>query len=247
MAKETKSTKEKETKTKATKAKTAKKVVEPKVEKEVIEETNPVETIVYNDDKSKYDAYECDYGCECEECNKCNCGCNSNRNFICLIFIIILLFVNTILLSLNLNGESSSKKENKTTTTTASSDTSYDVSKFKEVNTDEFIEKFNEDKYNLFYIGRPTCGYCVKFVPILNAVQDSYKFETIYFDISKYSSDDANKIIGLDEEFFTGENTAYGYTPMMLITKDGKIVDSQIGYSDQATFEKLVSKYFDKK
>lgn len=239
MAKETKSTKEKETKTKTTK-----KTAEPKVQKkEIIEE--PVETVVYNDDNS------CECDCGCEECgNKCNCGCNSNRNFICLVFIAIVLVINTILLSVNLNGTSTNKEGSSnsgTKETKAQSDTEYDTSKFKEVNADEFVEKFKEDKYNLFYLGRPTCGYCVKFVPILNEVQKNYKFETIYFDISKYSNDDANKIIGLDEDFFTGENTAYGYTPMMLITKDGKIVDSQIGYSDQSTFEQLVSKYFDKK
>ncbi len=237
MAKETKSTKE-------TKTKTTKKVTEPKVEKKAtIEEDKPIETIVYNDDNES-----CDCGCECDNCEcgkKCNCGCNSNKSFICLIIIIVLLLINTILLSINLNGTSTTKKDKSTETTT--SNTNYDISKFKEVNADEFVEKFKEDKYNLFYIGRPTCGYCVKFVPVLNNVQKLYKFETIYFDISKYTNDDANKIIALDEEFFTGENTAYGYTPMMLITKNGEIVDSQIGYSEQETFEKLVSKYFDKK
>lgn len=241
MAKETKSTKEKETK------KTTKTTTKPKTEKkEIVKEEKPVETIVYNDEKSKYDSYECDYDCDCECGNKCNCGCNSNRNFACLVVIIIILLVNTVLLSINLNGTTKTTKEEKTTET-KQENTDYDVSKFKEVDVDGFVEKFKEDEYHLFYLGRPTCGYCVKFVPILNAVQDAYKFETVYFDISKYSSEEANKIIGLDETFFTGENTAYGYTPMMLITRNGEIVDNQIGYTDQATFEKLVSKYFDKK
>lgn len=169
-----------------------------------------------------------------------------NKILVCLYIIIALLALNLIISAIK--GNSSNNENNNTKTTTASSDNStYDVSSFKAINTDEFIEAYNGSKTQLIYLGRATCGYCVKFLPVLKQIQENYDLQPLYLDITTVSQDDANRIIALDEDFFKGENTAYGYTPMMLIVKDGKIVDSQVGYSEYSTFEAIISKYFQKK
>lgn len=170
-----------------------------------------------------------------------------NKILVCLYIIIALLGLNIIITAIRGNSNTTSTVNNtkSTTTTTASAD--YDVSSFKAINTDEFIEAYNGDETKLIYLGRPDCGYCIKFVPILTEVQKSYNFQTLYLDINNVSSEDVNRIIELNEDFFTGDNTSYGYTPMTLIVKNGEIVDYQIGYSPASTLEDLVSKYFDKK
>lgn len=171
-----------------------------------------------------------------------------NKMLICLYIIIALLALNIIITAINISSSgTSSSKPNTTTPTSAQSTTSYDVSKFKAINTEQFIDAYKGSETKLIYLGRPDCGYCVKFVPILTEVQEKYNFETLYLDINTVGKDDVNKIIELNNEFFTGENTAYGYTPMTLIVKDNKILDSQIGASNASTLEALVSKYFDKK
>lgn len=171
-----------------------------------------------------------------------------NKMLVCLYIIIALLALNIIISAIKGSNNSSSNETNKkTTTTTTASTANYDVSSFKAINTDEFIEAFNGSETKLIYLGRPDCGFCIKFVPVLTEVQNGYNFQTLYLDINTVAKDDVNRIIALDNDFFTGENTAYGYTPMTLIVKDGKIIDSQVGHSSVSTLEALVSKYFDKK
>ncbi len=172
-----------------------------------------------------------------------------NKMLICLYIIIALLALNIIISAINgTSGSRNSTNENtKSTTPTTQVTADYDVSKFKAINANQFIDAYNGDETKLIYLGRPDCGFCVKFVPVLTEVQNKYKFETLYLDINTVNQDDVNRIIALNNDFFSGSDTAYGYTPMTLIVKDGKILDSQIGYSSASTLEALVSKYFDKK
>ncbi len=172
-----------------------------------------------------------------------------NKMLICLYIIIALLALNIIISAINgTSGSRNSTNENtKSTTTTTQATADYDVSKFKAIDANQFIDAYNGDETKLIYLGRPDCGFCVKFVPVLTEVQNKYKFETLYLDINTVNQDDVNRIIALNNDFFSGSDTAYGYTPMTLIVKDGKILDSQIGYSSASTLEALVSKYFDKK
>lgn len=174
-----------------------------------------------------------------------------NKMLICLYIIIALLALNIIISAINGNSgnrnSSSTDKNNNSTTPVTQATADYDVSKFKAINANEFIDAYNGDETKLIYLGRPDCGFCVKFVPILTEVQNKYKFETLYLDINTVGQDDVNRIIALNSDFFSGKDTAYGYTPMTLIVKNGEILDSQIGHSSASTLEALVSKYFDKK
>lgn len=170
-----------------------------------------------------------------------------NKMLVCLYIIIALLALNIIITAINVSSNGTSNNNSKTTTTTTKTVADYDVSKFKAINADQFIEAYNGSETQIIYLGRPDCGYCVRFVPVLTQVQEKYKFETLYLDINTVGSTDVNRIIELNNEFFTGENTAYGYTPMTLIVKNGEILDYQVGASDASTLEALVSKHFDKK
>ncbi len=169
-----------------------------------------------------------------------------NKMLVCLYIIIALLALNIIITAIK-GSSNETRNNNPKTTTPTQSVANYDVSKFKAINTDQFIDAYKGSETQLIYLGRPDCGYCVRFVPVLTEVQEKYKFETLYLDINTVEKNDVNRIIELNNEFFTGENTAYGYTPMTLIVRDGKILDSQVGASNANTLEALVSKYFDKK
>ena len=171
-----------------------------------------------------------------------------NKILICLYIIIALLVLNIIIFTVKSNGNGSSNNNlNTSNTTDESIPEEYDVSSFKEINVDEFIDAYNGDTIQLIYIGSPECGFCHKFVPVLTTVQEKYNFQTLYLNISNIDQDEANQIIELNTDFFTNENTALGLTPSTLLVKNGEIVDYQIGASDESTLETLVSQYFDKK
>ncbi len=127
----------------------------------------------------------------------------------------------------------------------------YDVSKFNEISASD-IAKVSKDKTILLYIGRETCGYCVQYVPVLQEVQDKYgKYTTYYLDIAKiYDYSRGVKLDEKAEEIMLNLKTSdsqkdvmqnFGSTPMTLVIKNGKIVDSIIGYVDAGTLDALVT------
>ena len=126
----------------------------------------------------------------------------------------------------------------------------YDVSAFKEIKAQD-IKKESKGKNILIYVGRSSCGYCVQYVPVLTQVQEkSKKYQTYYIDIAKildFSSatggildQEANNIMQqLDKEFMESN---WGATPLTLVVKDSKLVDSIVGYVDADTLEALIKK-----
>ena len=118
--------------------------------------------------------------------------------------------------------------------------TEYDVSKFKKINYDEFMDTYKGDKQTLIYIGRATCIHCVNFIPVLKDAQDKYDYETYYLDISEITEQQYNNIKKLNK--FLDEN--FGGTPMVIIVKNGKIIDngSWIGEGSKNDFYKFLDK-----
>lgn len=126
----------------------------------------------------------------------------------------------------------------------------YDVSAFKEIKAQD-IKKESKGKNILIYVGRSSCGYCIQYVPVLTQVQEkSKKYQTYYIDIAKildFSSatggildQEANNIMQqLDKEFMESN---WGATPLTLVVKDSKLVDSIVGYVDADTLEALIKK-----
>lgn len=170
---------------------------------------------------------------------------NEMKKILVALYIIIgILVVNTLLLIIVNNDKfttfSTSGNGNNNggnTTTTNNEEVEYDVSSFKAINGQEFIDAYKGSELKVIYIGRETCGYCVQFVPVLKQAQKELGFTPLYLDISTITSSDAEAIMGLDSYF--EEN--FGYTPMTVLVKDNKIVAEQIGalgYDDLVSFLK---------
>lgn len=160
-----------------------------------------------------------------------------NKILKCLYVLIVIMIINTILLIAGISGNGSSSNDD-TQTTTEEENIEYDVSMFNAIDADGLVSAFNSSDMQVIYLGRSTCGYCVQFLPTLQQAQSDFGYTTLYLDITTVSEDDLTKIVALDEEFF---NEYYGSTPLVLLVKDGKIVDSQVGYSDYDTFASFLT------
>ena len=145
------------------------------------------------------------------------------------IVLVTIIFILVILLSV--------KNEN-----------TYDVSMMREVGTKEILEMFEDKKTYVLYFGRETCGICVELVPELAYAQKNLNYITQYVDITKIdrNSDDwkriADKLSIESTQPLTasgkGETvdgtygyflTEYGFTPTVVVLKDGKQVGGFIG------------------
>ncbi len=146
-----------------------------------------------------------------------------NRILYALIVIGILLALN---LCVNLiNG--TKKNENTATTQKEEEDIDYDVSEFETLTTTELVEKIKAGGTQVVYIGRSTCGYCVKFLPIMKQAQADLGYKTIYVNLEEMTSSDAETLYEYNS--YIEEN--FGYTPMVLVFRDGSFVKGSLNHS----------------
>lgn len=148
-----------------------------------------------------------------------------------IYIILVLVIINTIALFVSLKD-----KESEEQVTITQEETEYDVSMFKTIDTNAFIDAYNGSELQVVYFGRSTCGYCVKMLPVLQQAQKEYGYKTLYVDITTVDSASQEKIKALDT--FFDEN--YGRTPMIVLVKEGKIVDKQMGYTEYSSFAQLL-------
>lgn len=157
-----------------------------------------------------------------------------------LIIIAIILLVNVIVTGMNNNNNlsSGSGTSGESSETTDTSDTTeYDVSAFTEVTVDEMFTKVNTTGYQVIYIGRSGCGYCRMFIPALKEAQTKFKYTTLYIDLDKVTSDGATKMKAISDEL----NEKFGYTPMVIVYKDGKYQNMRVGYSEYSSLESFLT------
>lgn len=155
-----------------------------------------------------------------------------NKIFYSMIAIVValLLVFTAIMVKGTNNNNTTSNNETEET-----ENTEYDVSMFESLDTTSAIDKIKQGDTQVVYIGRATCGYCVKFLPVLQQAQEDYNYKTIYLDLEKMTSDDQESLTALDnEDSYISEN--FGYTPMVLVFKDGKLLDGWVGYSEYDSF-----------
>lgn len=151
--------------------------------------------------------------------------------FYVLIAIAVLVAAN-LFVNIIKNGSTTKADDTEEETDTTSE---YDVSMFTEKTTTEAVESIKKGDTEVVYIGRSTCGYCVKFLPILQQAQKEYGYTTTYIDLTKMTSDDQTSLLTLDnDEKYISEN--FGYTPMILIFRDGKLVKGWVGYAEYSSF-----------
>lgn len=155
------------------------------------------------------------------------------------LYIIIALLIMLIFTVIIVNGDKKTVEEETTT--------EYDVSEFKSVDFDGFMSATKANGYNVVYIGRSTCGYCAKFLPIMKEAQNKYGYTTIYYDITQVidfvnnkiiDEDQYNQILSLDD--YVKEE--FGSTPMVLVFKDGKYIDGWVGYDSYENFASFIEK-----
>lgn len=156
-----------------------------------------------------------------------------------LIAIVILLIINLLVVIL-VNGDTKDTEKTEKTETPTETETEtgeYDVSMFETIDLDGLKDTFNSDEIEVVYFGRPTCSYCVQFLPVLQKAQSEFGYTTKYVDISTISEDDAEEIKDMDD--FLNEN--YGTTPLVILVKDGKLIEGHIGYAEYDTFVEFLN------
>lgn len=165
----------------------------------------------------------------------------------CIIAITIMTSMNTIILLSNNSLYNSNDNEGN-----QEINEDYDVSAFTLVSANELVNK-TKDKTSVIYIGRASCSWCAKFVPILTEATEQYDLNTLYIDISKIIdfsvgsiTDQASYDIMMELETASGledyMEKEFGATPMVLIIKDGKILDAVTGYQELTQFSEFLEK-----
>lgn len=166
------------------------------------------------------------------------------------IFVIIITILAALNLAFVVNSSSYSNSDSSTNTESLGD---YDVSDFEEISASD-IEKLSKKETIVVYIGRSTCGYCIQYLPILKEVQTAYGYTTKYIDIAKILDFESTTGGILDQEAYEtlinmstsddqkGIMDQFGSTPMTLVIKKNKIINSVVGLVDSATLGSLLQK-----
>ena len=177
-----------------------------------------------------------------------------NKIFTVLVVIAIILGVNLLFTMISLtNGESSNDNSGNSSTSGTQTSSDYDVSDFDTLTLAQVLKLFDSKDTSVLYLGRSSCSACVSFLPTLKSVQKDLGFKTKYLDITTVdtsSSDYSTFISKLTKEIEVNANGTkstgkisefYGYTPMVIIIKDGKAVNASVGALSESNFKKFLS------
>lgn len=171
-----------------------------------------------------------------------------------LTFIVIIGFIVIGLLIVGLYFKDGSSRTTNGGSSSSGSDTTvkYDVSKMKEITGEQAAKLFDEKGTHFLYIGRSTCSVCVNLVPELNTVMNDMTITLNYLPLNQtFRTDFKDLFDKLDIETTVNNNKGtfgelleeYGYTPVVIVIKDGKMADGFIGYRDADKIEELFKKY----
>ena len=157
-----------------------------------------------------------------------------------LVIIACILVINVIVLAIGSNKTSNtSSTTNNTSGTTTDNNSSeetatteYDVSSFTEITVDDMFTKVNTSGYRIVYVGRSGCGYCRMFLGALKKAQSEFNYETLYIDLDKVTTDGSSKMKAISNDL----NEKFGYTPMVIVYKDGVYQDVWVGYAEYSSF-----------
>ncbi|MBE6148849.1 MAG: hypothetical protein E7167_05135 [Firmicutes bacterium] len=127
----------------------------------------------------------------------------------------------------------------------------YDISMMNEVNVNDVLDMFDSKKTYVLYVGRKSCDVCVDMLPALNAAQKKNNYITQYLDIEKVDRSSSQWYDLVDKltmkstqtttEDGSGEEITesygyflhnYGFTPTIIVIKDGKQTAGSIGGSE---------------
>lgn len=110
----------------------------------------------------------------------------------------------------------------------------------EEITYDELIQNLNSNVMFIVYIGRPDCGDCQEFYPILEEYIDTHENTGIYYVNIKEYRDRAKADDATQEEIDFYENIYkelyFDWTPTIHVIANGKFVKTY-QYLDEAYFE----------
>ena len=177
-----------------------------------------------------------------------------------LTFMVLLGFIVVILLIIGLYFKGGDTVNNTTPggSTQDSTTSEYDkaVGKMKMVTGTEAAKLFDDKEAHILFIGRSGCGVCVRLAPELATVQEDLDITINYLPLGEKFRTDFQDLFGhlTVETSFTSNGQKYegtygellnegGFTPMIIVIKDGKMVDGFVGYRDAATMKTFFNKY----
>lgn len=102
----------------------------------------------------------------------------------------------------------------------------------------DFYSAFNGSEEKIIMIGRDNCSWCQLFKPTLDFMSELYGFEYMYINTNELTSSTFNKLlktIGVERDEFG--------TPLTIVVKDGTVVDSLNGYTDEKDLLDFLKKY----
>lgn len=172
-----------------------------------------------------------------------------NTSMYIIMFLLLLLSLLTLLSSCSNNSASEEESD-------------YDVSMMHTVGVSDVIDMFANEGTYVLYIGRETCSVCHDLLPALQEAQINNNYITQYLDITQVdrSSSDWETLVGLldvettttmDEEGVSEEVTntfgyfldAKGFTPCVIIIRDGKQIAGFFGSRSLTNFEDWLANY----
>lgn len=96
----------------------------------------------------------------------------------------------------------------------------------------------NSNESKIIYLSKPTCYYCNLIEPITNSLEEEFGLDYVKINTGELSNSELLKTLNV-----LGVNVDTFGTPYIAIVKDGKIIDQQIGYTDEDVLFKLFKKH----
>ncbi len=183
---------------------------------------------------------------------------NKIKNLTYIVVIgFIVMFI--LLIGLYFKGDSASSTDDNTEVTQPSNSSSdYDTSKLTLLDKASATELTKSKGIRFVFVGRSGCGVCKAYLPNLNEVIDALDIEVNYMslDNKNWRTDYADLFTALDDtttitdskgESHTGTYgellEEFGFTPLTIVLKDGKMVDGFVGSRDVNTTKEFFDKY----
>ena len=175
-------------------------------------------------------------------------------NMVLIISTVILMITAVCMILLISNGginKDTSNESSNNSSENADTASGYDTSDFKEI-TAEQIKSESKNETIVLLIARQSCGWCVKYAPIITEVAKSNNVTVRYIDLGKIIDFTQSPAVITDKEAFEtlqalsgdGEYADYGKkkmgsTPLTLFIKNGKIINAIGGYAEKETVQNV--------
>lgn len=101
--------------------------------------------------------------------------------------------------------------------------------KLIKLNYSEYQELKNKNEKNIVMIGRDSCGWCQKYIPILSKIVKDKEIKIYYLDTDKLTNEE-NTSLNDSDSLFTSEE--FG-TPTIILVQNNKITNYNIGYLEE--------------